>query len=173
MGRVGEAPSGEARRRADAPITKHAVKVMGQLGSVWAAIGDYALAAFGFDGGKAVHPVWAPAETATDNEGMALVALKVRNGLPPRQALLEAGYTQEQVDTWLPVDEVNGLAMPLTPDAVNALAEAFMRLGQAKNLGAVSDDWIKRLFRPIFGDTAALEPLPEHQLERITDTVGP
>jgi hypothetical protein len=171
-GTGGEAPSGEARRRADAPITKHAVKVMGQLGSVWAAIGGYALAAFGFDGGKAVHPVWAPAETATDNEGMALVALKVKNGLPPRQALLEAGYTQEQVDTWLPVDKVNGLVMPLTPDVLLQLSEALKNIGQAKNLGGINDDEIRRLFRPVFGDAVSLEPLPEQQEARVTDTVS-
>jgi hypothetical protein len=82
--------------------------------------------------GKKVEAVWAPSETATDNEGIALVAKKIENGIPPRQALLEAGYTQEQVDEWMPVDEVNGLAMPLTPDMVVQLAEA---LRKPKNLG--------------------------------------
>jgi hypothetical protein len=35
----GEQPSGEARRRADGPITKHAAKIKGQFGNVWSAIG--------------------------------------------------------------------------------------------------------------------------------------
>jgi hypothetical protein len=171
-GSQGEAPSGEARRRADAPITKHAEKIKGSFSTVWAAIGGYTLAALGVGAGRKVSAVWAPSETATDKEGMDLVALKVKNGLPPRQALLEAGYLQEQVDQWLPIDEVNGLAMPLTPDLLAQLAEAFMRLGQAKNLGAVTDDWIRRLARPVIGDIATLEPLPEHQLERVTDAVA-
>jgi hypothetical protein len=156
----GVAPSGEARRRADAPITKHAEKVKGQFGAVWAAIGAYALASFGMGAGRRVVAVWSPSETATDNEGMALVALKIKNGLPPRQALLEAGYTQDQVDQWLPVDAANGLAMPLTPDMVVQLAAALKDIGSAKTLGAVSDDQIRRTFAAYFGTTVSLEPLP-------------
>lgn len=169
---AGDQPSGEARRRADAPITKHADKIKGQFSAVWGAIGTYALAALGEAKGKKVTAVWAPTETATDKEGMELVALKVENGLPVRQALIEAGYTQAQVEEWLPIDEANGLAMPLSPDGVAKLAEALRNLGQAKNLGAVTDDQLRRLFHSVFGDAGEVEPFPTQQLTRVTDNVG-
>jgi hypothetical protein len=156
----GEQPSGEARRRADGPITKHAGKVKGQFGTVWSAIGTYALAALGRDAGKPVEAVWAPSETATDTEGIALVGAKIKAGIPPRQALLEAGYTQPQVDDFLPVDEDNGMLMPLSPDLIVQLATALQSLGQAKNLGSVTDDQIRRIFQRFFGDIAGDEPLP-------------
>lgn len=166
----GDTPSGEARRRADAPITKHADKVKGQFGNVYSAIGAYALTALGVGKGKKVTAVWSPSETATDSEGMQLVAAKIKNGLPPRQALLEAGYTQEKVDSWLPIDDANGLAMPLTPDLIAQLAGAFQQLGQAKSLGSITDDQISRIFFAVFGAAAGTEPLEDTQEPKVTIT---
>lgn len=151
----GETPSGEARRRADAPITKHARKVMGTFGQTWADIGAFALKVWNVGTGKTVAANWMPAELATDKEGLELVALKVENGVPPRAALLEAGYTVEEVDKWLPEGE-----SPTTPALVIALAGALASLGQAQTLGAISNEQVRELLPSILTSAAPEPPAP-------------
>lgn len=153
---TGDAPSGEARRRADIPITKHAVKIQGSFGNTWAQIGAFVLKIWGLDGaGKTVEAMWAPIEMATDKDGLELVALKIENGVPPRDALMQAGYTLEQVDEWMPKS-----AVPATPALLATLATLLRDLGQAKTLGAVSTEDIRLMLPNILAGAAPEPPAP-------------
>ncbi len=49
----------------------------------------------------AVDVRWAPAASIDDALGWGVVKSKIEAGVPRRQALIEAGYTAEQVDEWL------------------------------------------------------------------------
>jgi hypothetical protein len=151
----GTAPSGEARRRADGTITKHAKKVMSSFGSEWSKGGEVALKMLNIAEGKKVEPVWMPPEVATDKEGMELVGLKTANGVPVTQALAEAGYTDEQIKEWFPTgDEVH-----LTIDMLKSIGPAMQALGQAVTLGSASDEDI-RLMVPWLLVGAAPEAAP-------------
>lgn len=150
--------SGEARRRDDAPLTKHAAKLQGTFGQTWTSIADWCLSYWGLSTDK-LEPeaVWAPAEVATDKEGMELVGTKILNGVPPREALLQAGYTPDQVDEWLP----DGDVYALTPALISSLATSLQALGQAKTLGSVSDTQIASVFARYVGERGAgSEPQP-------------
>lgn len=130
----GEQPSGEARRRASARLNRRVEKFTRAAGASFARLADVLLAVRGVDATAArVVARWAPIETETDAEGMELVAAKVENGVPLRVALLEAGYTAEQVDAWAP----DGSAT-LSPKAAALLATALRDFAQAETLGAVT-----------------------------------
>lgn len=131
---TGEQPSGESRRRASARLNRRVEKFTRAAGAGLVQLADTLLAVRGIDPEAArVVARWAPIETETDAEGMELVAAKVENGVPLRVALLEAGYTDEQVGEWVP----DGAAT-LSPKAAALLATALRDFGQAETLGVIS-----------------------------------
>jgi hypothetical protein len=126
----GEQPSGEARRRAEARANRTAQRVRRQATAFFREIAETVLGLTGAAGEVTV--TFAPLETATDKEGLELVGTKILNGVPVRQALLEAGYTDEQVKAWYPEG-----APAFTPALIKELAGALQALGQAETLGAI------------------------------------
>jgi hypothetical protein len=142
----GEQPSGEARRRAEGRINKHAAKVIRALASGYRKLGDTLL---GIHGETAVvTATFQPVESSTDKDGLELVGLKVLNGVPLRIALIEAGYTDEQVDEWWP-EPKGGETAPASLAMIQALAEALGKLGTAKTLGVITDEELVDLI-PMF-----------------------
>jgi hypothetical protein len=138
----GEQPSGEARRRAEGRINKHARSVARTLGRAYTGVGDVVLGLMGLEGTVAVS--FRPTETETDKDGLELVGIKISNGVPVRQALLEAGYTAEQVDNWYPEN-----APHITPALLVLLSGAMQSLGQAKTLGVITDEELADLLPDI------------------------
>jgi hypothetical protein len=136
----GEQPSGESRRRASARLNKHARKVMRAIGKAHETLGDTILAVLGIE--ATVTATFQPVETETDKEGLELVGEKVKQGVPLRTALLEAGYSTDQVNEWWPE---NAPAIP--PSLWQQLGALLTQLGQAQALGAIND-----------AETAALLP---------------
>lgn len=129
---TGEQPSGESRRRAEGRSNKKAAKIQRQAGAFFRGIGDTVLAVLGTSG--TVAATFNPTETSTDKEGLELVASKIATGVPVTQALLEAGYTDEQVAEWYPEGRPH-----ITPALLTVLASALQQLGQAKTLGVITD----------------------------------
>ena len=138
----GEQPSGESRRRASERANRTARKVARAAEVFLKNLGDTILATLGATG--TVSATFEPFETSTDKEGIELVALKVKNGVPVRQALLEAGYTDEQVEKWWP-----GEGLVVTYDVVLTLAQALAQLGTAKTLGVITDDELRDMLPTI------------------------
>lgn len=128
----GEQPSGESRRRASARLNKHARKVMRALGKAHETLGDTVLGVLGIDNAT-VTANFQPVETETDTEGLELVGAKVKQGVPLRVALLEAGYTKEQVDEWWPEGAPN-----VAPTLWPLLGTLLTQLGQAKTLDVIT-----------------------------------
>lgn len=157
----GNDPSGESRRREDAPLTKHAKKVAGSFGRTWQQVGAFALKVWGIGDGKVVRATWAPAELATDKEGMELVALKVKQGVPPRQALIEAGYPSKEVDKWLP-EGTGDDPVQWSAELAVFLAPALQAFGQAVTLGAISADQAAAVLQRLLPPRAegSTEPQP-------------
>jgi hypothetical protein len=144
----GEQPSGESRRRASARINNKARKVQRTLGRSHVELADLMLAVLGVDPVTArVSVTWLPSETETDAEGIALVSAKISAGVPVAEALLEAGYTAEQVAAWYPAGEIH-----TTPGLVATLAEALQKLGQALTLGSVTESEIAAMLPGVLTD---------------------
>lgn len=129
----GAEPSGESRRRADAPQNDHADKLKRSFEATISSMLEHALDVVGH-ADKVVTVSWKPAEVVTDAESWATVSTKVKNGVPLRVALLETGYSPEQVEEWYP--EKGGPAV--SADLASTLAEALAKLGQASAAGMAS-----------------------------------
>lgn len=109
---TGDHPSGQSLRTAEAPF-------VAKIEDLQLAFGDEAREMFGFALRVAGHPAaevtvrWTPAQTVNDLEGWQTVAQKIAAGVPPRQAFLEAGYSDEQCDKWGVPDHPVQMAPPV------------------------------------------------------------
>lgn len=133
----GDQPSGESRRRAMMRALKKAKRVRRAAGGFLEALAETTLAILGRSGQRAAATFY-PIETSTDQEGIELVGLKIKNGVPVRVALLEAGYTDDQVNEWWPENMPN-----VTIDMLTTLGTALAQLGTAKTLGVINDDELR------------------------------
>lgn len=146
----GEQPSGEARRRAEGRSNRTAASVKRQAAAFFRGIALTVLGLVGAAGEVTV--TFNPSETSTDKDGLELVAQKIKAGVPVRQALLEAGYTDTQVAEWYP----DG-APAISPDLLTTLASALQSLGQAKTLGAIDNAAIAEMIPEVFRYVEAVE----------------
>lgn len=166
---TGVQPSGESRRRAEGRSIKRAAKIQRAAGAFFRDIGDTVLAVLGTSG--TVAATFKPAETATDKDGIELVASKIKTGVPITQALLEAGYTTEQVAEWYPTGEPH-----ITNDYLATLASALQQLGQAKTLGVITDEELADMLPDILtgprGEGPALELSDEDALAAAAGALG-
>lgn len=142
----GEQPSGESRRRAEGRANRKAASVKRQAGAFFREIADTVLGLVGTSGEVTVN--FNPSETSTDKDGLELVASKVATGVPLRQALLEAGYTPEQVEEWYPKS-----APAYSPTTIALLATALQAMGAAKTLGVITDTEIAAMLPEILTET--------------------
>lgn len=138
----GEQPSGESRRRAEGRANRQAAKIKRQAEAFFRDIADTVLALAGLSGRVAV--TFNPSETSTDKDGLELVSAKVKAGVPLRQALREAGYTDELVLEWYPLD-----APAIAPETLSTLSDALGKLGNAKTLGVITDDELRAMLPEI------------------------
>jgi hypothetical protein len=129
----GEQPSGEARRRAEGRVIRKAAKVRVAAGAFLRELGGIVLSTLGID--SAVDPIWQEGEVASDKEGIELVSAKIKAGVPVRQALIEAGYPEADVEDWYPEGDP-----AVTPELLGVLAQALQQLGQARTLGVINDE---------------------------------
>lgn len=96
-------PSGESYRAEDTPLINKVVKRQGEYEDSHCEVFAFAMEiATGTPADEFVVDVkWAPAASIDDALGWDTVKKKIEAGVPRRQALIEAGYTAEQVDRWL------------------------------------------------------------------------
>lgn len=160
----GVQPSGESRRRAEGRSNRKARKVQRAAGAFLKGLGDTILAVLGTEG--TVAATFNPLETSTDKDGLELVALKIKAGVPVTQALLEAGYTDEQVAAWYPAGRPH-----VTPDLLTVLASALAALGNARTLGVITERELADMLPTIL--TGARGEGPEPEVEPLTDEQQP
>jgi hypothetical protein len=97
---MGDVPSGESLRAADAPLDKMAARLMQMFSGPIGAALEFGLLIMGTPNAR-VDVRWKSAQSYDDVDGWNVVLLKLKAGVPARQALLEAGYAIDQVDEWL------------------------------------------------------------------------
>lgn len=152
-GQTGQEISGESRRQKDAQFVKKIRNRQLSFGATHRAKYQFVLKLLGFEG-AVVDVRWAPPATVEDKVGWETTALKIANGVPRRQALMEAGYREEQLDEWLPgVDEAE-LARRVA--VLAALADSAQKLGAATVLGVVTTEQVQGLLADVFADAELL-----------------
>lgn len=95
----GDVPSGESLRADDGPLTKKVNARQRWLAATWRDLAGFALKILGIKG-VTVTVRWAPPQIISDLEGWQAIQAKQDAGVPVRQTLLEAGYTEAEVDSW-------------------------------------------------------------------------
>lgn len=114
----GQAPSGAALVRMEQPLVRRAERRQAQYGAAWADALALAVEIAGGPAGLEIVPEWTPAATADTLEALDVVAAKIEAGVPRWVALSEAGYTEQELESWgLPRPGLTGPPGPgiLTP----------------------------------------------------------
>jgi hypothetical protein len=136
---TGDAPSGESLRRKEAPLVDKVEERQKLFGATWTAAFMFALRLLGFED-PVVDVRWAPAATVDDLQGWLVVKAKIDAGVPVAQALMEAGYRQEQVEAWLSESDEAELARRV--QIIATFATAAQSLGTAATLGALTSEQV-------------------------------
>lgn len=154
----GEQPSGQSLRAQDAPFTRKVGNRQLSYGATTREWVMFALRQLGIDN-PSVTVHWTPAETIDDQEGWQTVGQKIANGVPRKQALVEAGYRPEQVDEWL--KDADDAEIERRVQILATFAAAAQQLGAASTLGVLDPQQVKELLAGTMGD-----------LEILTETKG-
>jgi hypothetical protein len=153
----GDEPSGESRRRKDAPLTSAIRDYSVMYAATWSEVFSFALKVAGMKD-KVVKVTFAPAEVVSDAEGWATIKAKIEAGVPVRVALLEAGYAEEQVDDWYPEGEENTLRVV----DLEAVSRILQQLASAVALEILTKDEARALLpEGVLPDADEAAPEPE------------
>lgn len=90
--------SGESKRRDEAPFISKVNSRQLSAAATWQDSVGYGLRLLGLEGEVTVR--WSPAEVVDGVEGWKAVQEQQKAGVPVRQTLLEAGYTEAEVTSW-------------------------------------------------------------------------
>ncbi len=149
----GDVPSGESIRAKEAPFVKKIRNRQLSFGATWRDVFTFTLQLLGIQGAT-VDVRWVPAATVDDQTGWETVGEKIKNGVPRKQALMEAGYREEQVDEWL--SGVDDAELARRVDILATLADSAQKLGAATALGVVSGDQAQALLNGALADIELL-----------------
>jgi hypothetical protein len=143
-------PSGESIRAAEVPLLKRVRRRQITYGRGWTDTMSFALKVATWDDDSGTGRIrrpnltirWTPAATIDDTAGWQMLQAKQTLGVPPRQTLLEAGYEDEQVDSWLPYggDDLNQRV-----DMLVKVGTAAQALATAANLGALDGGTVESI----------------------------
>jgi hypothetical protein len=144
----GEQPSGQSIRAQDAPFVEKIKDRQEGATDSWQDSQGFALHLVGF-ADPVVDVRWHAAETVDDKDSWETAQIKSGLGVPQRQLLLEAGYSDDQVEAWLesPTDDAAELTRRL--DDLSSLADTVQKLGAAVTLGAIDQAQVQSLITPV------------------------
>jgi hypothetical protein len=162
---TGAVESGESRRAANEPYTKKIEDRQESFGDTWCEAVEFALKILGIDDAE-VTVRWKSAGVIDDETGWQTLLLKLEAGLPPKQAFMEAGYTQEQVDEWFG----DGDDEQIDAELLLKLGQALGALAPAVSTGVIDDQQAQKMLAALMGgllgapapqpDPVALPPAP-------------
>ena len=119
---MGDVPSGESLRAAEAPLNKKVRDRAMSFGSTWQECLSFALKVVGLDSDVTLN--WADPSSVDTKDKWDVVAAKIAAGVPVEVALQEAGYDLAQVQSWLAGAAPTPEPEPAPTDAAVAAGEA-------------------------------------------------
>lgn len=96
-----------------------------------------------------------------------VVQAKIANGVPQRQALIDAGYKEDDVAQWLD-DQRDALDLSRRVALLAQIATATQALGAAASLGVMTEQQVQHVIVSVLGDV-----LPEGEAPEETNQLGP
>lgn len=179
---MGEPPSGEALRAMDAPLDKDAVDFQDMLEEPWADVYEFMLKVLGKkvapedrgsadpddpDGDLQVDVQWKPVSTVDDTTGWDTIRKKIDAGVPAKQALMEAGYSQPQVDEWLKANE-SRVDLERDSEILVSIAAAARDLSQAVTANildpGVAQHVLTNVLEKLFNEKLPEPPIKEEPI---------
>lgn len=148
-------PSGESRKAANEPLYEKAGSRQDSYGPVMEDAYEFALQLLGVTD-VTVDVKWKPLQVAVGLEDWNIIQAKIGNGVPVRQALIEAGYPEDEVDIWL-VDET-GADLVRRVALLNSIGTAIQAMSAGVAVGMVSPEQAGDIIARIIG--AVGENLP-------------
>jgi hypothetical protein len=147
----GDAPSGESVRALDVPLAAKTAHIRESLTATHAGMLRCALRAGGAEPAGDVELHWAPIQSINDLVGWQAVQAKIDAGVPTRQALIDAGYSPDQVDEWGYTEhsEIKPKVAVLAQ-----LGAAVQSLGAGVALGVISAGQVERAVSELLGEDA-------------------
>ncbi|MGW6912582.1 phage portal protein [Kitasatospora sp. NPDC054939] len=144
----GDQPSGQSIRAQDAPFVDKIRDRQEGATDIWQDSQGFALHLLDHED-PVVDVRWHAAETVDDKDSWETARIKSDLGVPHRQLLLEAGYSDDQVTVWLesPTDDAAELTRRLAD--LSSLADTVQKLGAAVTLGAIDEAQVQALIGPV------------------------
>lgn len=143
-------PSGAAADADEGPLLKKCETHEKEFGGALQDALEFALLVLGYSGAE-VSVRWEPGQSVTDVAGWQAVNEKIKAGVPVRQALLEAGYTAEQVDGWMYDHDENDMRRRV--ELLGMLGQAVQSLGSGVALGVLTADNVAEVIASVMPDT--------------------
>lgn len=147
--------SGESYKAEDDPFTRKVRNRQVSFGATHREAFVFALRRLGVDS-PVVTVRWTPAATVDDQSGWLTITEKIKNGVPRRQALIEAGYRAEQVDLWFAGTDDAELERRV--EILAKIAAAAQQLGTAATLGVIDPAQVSALLAEALSGIDAPEP---------------
>ena len=158
----GQSLSGEARKMGRKPLTDKLRNRAKSYGATWQDAYEFALELMSLTD-ITINVEWAPFETASGLEDWNVIATKISQGVPVSQALQEAGYERDVVETWL--NDETGADLMRRVTLLNAIGTAVQTLGAGVGLGVVSAPQVADIISRILGLTGEALPTLETPVE--------
>lgn len=149
-------PSGESRKAANEPLYEKAGARQDTYGPTIADAYEFALELLGMSD-VTVTVKWKPLQVAVGIEDWTIIKAKIDSGVPVRQALIEAGYPEDEVDLWL--TDQTGADLVRRVALLNSIGTAIQAMSAGVATGMVSPEQAGEILAKILG--AVGEDLPE------------
>jgi hypothetical protein len=149
-------PSGAAADADEGPLLKKCETHEKEFGGTLQDALEYAMRILGYDVEVSIR--WEPGQSVTDLDGWQAVNEKIKAGVPVRQALIEAGYSAEQVDSWL--YDHNEDDMRRRIDVLVQLGAAVQSLGAGVALGVLTADNVSEVIASVMPDVGDEDVTP-------------
>jgi len=149
-------PSGDARRAGNEVLYEKVGARHRTYGSTWGDAYEFALELLGMKD-ITVTVQWKPPEIATGADDWAVVEKKIALGVPVKQALMEAGYPEDEVEKWL-LDQT-GADLVRRVALLNSVGTAIQAMAGGVAVGLVSPEQAGDILSRIIG--AVGDELPD------------
>jgi hypothetical protein len=142
-------PSGQSRRIGNEVLYDKAGLRRRRYQGTLADAYEFALRLMGF-GELQVLIKWEPMDVAVGPEDWAVISQKIANGVPSQQALVEAGYAEDEVKQWL-LDQ-GGQDLIRRVALLNQIGTAVQALAAGVGVGIISREQTADLFARVLGE---------------------
>jgi hypothetical protein len=146
---AGEVPSGESLKVKLAPLYDHAKDLQTSFTAPTLESWKFTLKLAKVNAGT-LEVRWVPVEVASGKEDWETIGLKQGAGVPQSQTLVEAGYEQGTVDTWLD-DEAEDMDLMRRADLMVKVADAAQKLGAAVGSGVMNAEQAQQVIAMLMG----------------------